>query len=413
MKEPIFQALDGAGNNASAQASMHVCMHVVRDASCDVRARRATSALAAAGFTVTLVDVLDEVPRQDFEAIHTKHIISPNWRNMRNVPSRQRIHSAWFFINALRIFITSVCVLFQAQADIYHASEVTALPACYLVARLRRKRLVYEAYEMPLHDVSFSEMGLLRRCFHLFLMLLLRIMIPRCDAVIAVSPPIVEELRKRYHPPRCILVRNVPLYKEVAASERLRHCLGLPAATRIVLYQGNLQVDRGLDVLVRAAHFLSEHAVIVMMGQNVGVTQSRLEALIASEQVSDRVKILPPVPYNELLDWTVSADLGLVLTPLDYTLNMRLSLPNKFFEYLMAGLPVLASPLVAVQEVIRKYGVGAIVSSLQPAAVGMAINALLADRAALTHMHYNALNAARDLCWEKESQRLIALYNTV
>lgn len=388
-----------------SRTSRHICLHVVRPASSDVRATRATSALVDAGFTVTVVDVTDGpalIP--EMEHCCMKHIVLPNWRSLR---------SPWFFVKALGVFMTSVCYLFQSGADIYHASEVTALPACYLVAKLRRKPLVYEAYELPLHDLPLSEMGLLRRCFHALLTLLLTIMIPRCDAVIAVSLPIMQEMDKRYRPMRIALIRNVPVYKRVAKSDRLRQHLGLPPAARIALYQGNLQPDRGLDTFVRAAKFLEQDIVIVMMGQGIGTTQARLEALIASEGVTERVKIIPPVPYEDLLDWTASADLGLVLTPLDYTLNMCLSLPNKFFEYLMAGLPVLASPLIAVQELIQRYDVGAIVSSLEPASIGMTINAMLADQIALARMRRNALDAACDLCWEKESLRLIALYDDI
>jgi glycosyltransferase involved in cell wall biosynthesis len=150
------------------------------------------------------------------------------------------------------------------------------------------------------------------------------------------------------------------------------------------------------------------------MGYGVGATPAELEALIVSEGVADRVRILPPVPYTELLDWTASADIGLLVYSPDYSLNVQMCLPNKLFEYLMAGLPVLASPLDAVTEVIRTYDVGQIVHSLTQQDIGAAINSMLADRLALARMRCNALNAAKqDLCWEKESQQLIRLYHDI
>jgi glycosyltransferase involved in cell wall biosynthesis len=180
------------------------------------------------------------------------------------------------------------------------------------------------------------------------------------------------------------------------------------------LYQGNLQADRRLDILVRAAAFLEPNTVIVLMGKSVGTTQDTLEQLIANEGLGERVKILPPVPYEELLLWTASADIGLIILPLDYSLSIGYTLPNKLFECLMAGLPVLSSPLDAVVDVIRTYDVGQIVPSSSPADIGEAINAMLADRDALVRMHGNALEAAKqEFNWEKESQRLVSLYHTL
>jgi glycosyltransferase involved in cell wall biosynthesis len=194
----------------------------------------------------------------------------------------------------------------------------------------------------------------------------------------------------------------------------LRGYLGLKPGVRIALYQGYLQHNRGLDGLVRAAPFLEPNTVIVMMGQDTEGMQAELEALIAREGVADRVKILPPVPYAELLDWTASADIGLTIFPPDYSLSIRFTLPNKLFEYLMAGRPVLSSQLDAIAEVIKTYDVGQIVPSLSPSDIGTAINAMLADAAALARMHSNALEVARrELHWENESQKLIQLYQAV
>ncbi len=88
-------------------------------------------------------------------------------------------------------------------------------------------------------------------------------------------------------------------------------------------------------------------------------------------------------------------------------------LPNKLFEYLMAGLPVLASPLDVVAHVLGTYDVGKVVSSLIPEDIGAAINAMIADRVALDRMKRSALKTAQEFCWEKESQRLIRLYRHI
>jgi len=182
----------------------------------------------------------------------------------------------------------------------------------------------------------------------------------------------------------------------------------------VALYQGGIQYNRSLDKLIHAAPFLDPDIVLVLMGPSEGSIGSELEALIASEGVSNRVKILPPVPYEELLDWTASADIGLIVFALDYSLSIRWCLPNKLFEYLMAGLPVLSSHLDAVVEVIKTYDVGCVVESLAPADIALSINAMLADSATLATMRRNALYVAQhEFVWEKEGQELIQLYRRI
>src|SRR6202011_6197481 len=112
--------------------------------------------------------------------------------------------------------------------------------------------------------------------------------VPRCRAVISISPPIIKEFRKRYRCQEVCLIRNIPEYQVIPKSDRLRQYLGLDANTRIALYQGNLQPDRGLDRLIRSTAFLGRDIVIVLMGRGIGDTQSQLEALITREGTADR-----------------------------------------------------------------------------------------------------------------------------
>lgn len=222
------------------------------------------------------------------------------------------------------------------------------------------------------------------------------------------------ELEKLYGAKDVTFIRNVPPYKVVTKSNRLHQRLGLDPHVRIALYVGNIQRNRGLHLLVQAAQFLEKDIVIVMMGQGFAETLPQIQSQISSLRVADRVKILPPVPYDELIEWTASADIGLSVLPPDYSLSIQKCLPNKFFEYLMAGLPVLSSQLDAIAEVIKTYDVGRVVPSIAPEDVGAAINAMLADHDDLARMSMNALEVSRQLFhWEKESQKLIDLYQEI
>jgi glycosyltransferase involved in cell wall biosynthesis len=384
-----------------------VCMHILMRGKNEVRAMRVGSALSEAGFTVSLIDVEPDptLPAEETIAgVRLQHMIIPRWFTARRFPPL-------FFLVALKTFFTSIPRLFRSQADIYHAHELTSLPATYLVAKLRRKPLIFEAYELhlprPETDVAFW------RVLGAFFMRLLALLLPRCQGVIAASPRYAQELAQRYHLAEVVPLRNVPSYREVQKTDLLRQHLGLSQETRIVLYQGAIQRNRSLDIVIRAARFWGDNIVFVMMGQKMGTTGDELEALIASEGVGERVKIIPPVPYKDLLDWTSSADLGLTLFSPQYSLSIQLTQPNKLFEYLMAGLPVLSSQLDAIADVLETYDAGRVISSLAPADVAAAIETMLADREALQRMHQNALRAAKECCWEKDSQLLLKLYQRI
>ena len=390
-----------------AQTRLTISMHVLGDARTDVRVLREATALAEAGFAVSIVDVQGEEIVAAEEKVGDaclKHILMPT----KFISTRR-----WSFLIAAQLFIRSTLRLIVTRADIYHAHDASALPACFIAALFCHKQLVFDAHELPLaEERPLSEMSRSHRWLHKALAVLLRCIVPRCDGVISVSPPIVEAIRTRYRIPQVSLVRNILKYRVVARSDRLHQYLGLDPKTRIALYQGLLESDRGLDLLVRAAAFLGRNILIVLMGRGPHQTVSQLEALIVREGVSDRIKILPAVPYEELLDWTASADIGMYVASPDYSSNERWCLPNKLFEYLMAGIPVLTSELDAIVEVIRTYDVGQVVSSLAPADMGAAITAMLDDHDALARMRRNALEAAKqEFNWEKEKEKLLHLYH--
>ncbi len=406
MKNVLGSCAPVGVRSTAESVPVKVCILILRPLRTDVRAMRNATALAQNGYNVSIIDVEEKrcPTSQIVQGTCVHHIFVPNWRGVRHF-------EILFFLKALHAFLLSIYYLLRTDADIYHTCEVTALLECYIAARLRRKPLIYEAYELPLNDVPVTEMGTVRRILHHMFAQVLPHLIAACAFVITVSPPIVAEIKRCYHVENVTLVRNILPYRTVSSTNRLRELLDLTSHTRIALYQGYLQPDRGLDALVRAAPELDPDTVIVIMGK--GKMQPHLEALIQEYNVAERVKIIPPVPYTELLEWTASADIGLTLIPLDYTLNMKMCLPNKLFEYIMAGLPVLSAPLEAITEIITRYDVGRIVPSMSPNVIATVMNDMLADRDGLARIHENALNAAKELCWEKESLQLLDLYENI
>lgn len=391
----------------SAVKPVKVCMLLLEvPGRTDARVMRDAIALIEAGYVVTIVDIEKERTRpaeEDIRGIRFKHVFMRSWFSSTRF-------KPWYLVKLALALIRSTVHLLQTPADIYHAHVERAVSACYIAALLRRKPFIFDGPELTSTDPRYARWRLLSALSTR----LLTIMLSHCAGVIATSPLHAEEISNSYHGPKVTLVRNVPPYKSVPKSDRLRQHLGINPNVRIALYQGNLQPNRGLHVLVRAAPFLEQNIVIVMMGRGFKETLPQLQSLIVSEGVADRVRIIPPVRYEELLDWTASADIGLSVLPSDYSLSIQKCLPNKLFEYMMAGLPVLASQLDALAEVIRTYDIGQIVTSPAPADVGAAINTMLADPVALARMHRNCLMAAQhEFYWEKESQKLVRLYHDI
>lgn len=395
------------GEEGASFPGLRVCMHVPGTGRTDVRVRRSAEALRKAGCAITVVDIEHDETRpeeENLDGIHFRHVHMPKRLEKYYQPVG---FARWIAFKVTRILRGALAVV-KTDADVYHAHDVIAIPSCYLAAKLRRKPLIYDAHELPLVDPHQTQ----HRIVWWVSTRLVRMMLPGCTAVITVSPLLVRELQQRYGGPRATVVRNIPPYQAPVESDRLRSALGLDAESGIALYQGNFQLDRGLDVLIEAARYLAPQHRIVLMGKDL--TQGYVPSLVEKAGVGNRVKLLPPVPHAQLLEWTASADLGLIVYRADFSPNVRYCLPNKIFEYLMAGVPVLASPLDAVADLLRTYDVGEVVPSIEPEQVGRTINALLDDQQTRQRMRRNALAAAqRELCWEEESRQLVRVYQQV
>ena len=265
----------------TAVTPVKVCMYLLETARNDYRVMRDASALIEAGFVVTIVDVESERTRpveEVIDGVHMKHIFMSSWF----ISARFK---PWFIVKLALLTLLGTVRLLRTPADIYHAHVERALPACYIAARLRRKPLIFDSPDLPFEDPSYTRW---RRLFAIATRFL-TYMISRCEGVVASSPLHVEVLHKRYHAPEATLIRNVPIYRSISKSDRLRNHLGLSPDTRIALYQGYLLPSRRLDILVRAAQFLEPNIIIVIMGKDFKGVKSQLEALIANEGVADRI----------------------------------------------------------------------------------------------------------------------------
>jgi glycosyltransferase involved in cell wall biosynthesis len=379
-------------------------MHLLVPGKTNFRVMNDALALVAAGYAVTIVDVVPTIKttREEYQGITFKHIGAKSWFE----PSRWK---PWFLVKAAFITIRCILVVLATRADIYHAHVEHAFCAAWLAANLWHSGLIFDTPELTLYDPKIIRWPRLRWLART----LVRRLAARCDLYITGSPAYVPILRQLYGSQHFAVIRHMSPRHTSQRSNRLSFP-GLPEHTRIALYQGYLLPDRGLPMLVHAARFLNDHIAIVIMGQPFGSLADELHTMIETLGVEERVKIVPAVPYSELLDWTASADLGLLLLPPDYSLSINKCLPNKFFEYLQAGLPILSSRLEVVAPLIKRYQLGRVLNDLTPQKIATTINDLLSEQQReywqYLHIRTQRTVAERRWYWEEEQQRLVRAY---
>ncbi len=308
-------------------------------------------------------------------------------------------------------------------ADVWHAHDLSGVPAA-LAARARHGgRLVYDAHEL------FTEAGdtaIRPRWARARLRRFEARVIRAADAVITVNDGLADELRRIAIPRRLVVVRNAPPAPAmlpsgsavraggpVQARDHLRAALDLPAATPIVLYHGGFLPDRGLPELIHAMRLPGlERAHLVLMGS--GSMTANLQAAAAEPRLGGRVHLLPPVPPAELVDWVASADVG-AMPNQPRTANERISTPNKLFECLAAGVPVVSSDFPERRRIVMDDPdgpLGAMCDPTNPGSIAAALASILdLDEAAGADLRARCLRAARERWnWESQSAGLLELY---
>ncbi len=255
-------------------------------------------------------------------------------------------------------------------ADLYHGMAYMGIPIALDLRRRHGGRVVYDARDIYTEAANLAR---LPRPARALFGRIERRWARRADRVMTVNRPYAEVLADRFGVPNPAVVMNCSYRYQPPRppARRFHERLGLDPAVRIVLYQGGFSRDRGIEQLLDAIQSVPG-AVLVLMGY--GVLQGEIEA--ASSALAGRVHILPAVPPTELLDWVTAADV--VAMPIQpTTLNHRLTTPNKLFEAMAAGVPVVASDLPGMADIVRETGCGLLVDPTDPDAIATALRRIL------------------------------------
>jgi glycosyltransferase involved in cell wall biosynthesis len=284
------------------------------------------------------------------------------------------------------------------RPDAIHANDWNTLPLALRAKAGWGARIVYDTHEMAIAEYEHSLKWRLAALAHV--KAIEGRGIRAADGVIAVSPGIAQALTEAYPGlPRPAVLRNVP----DAQPAPFR-----PTGPTIdVLFHGLLRDNRGLEAIIDSVPLWRDEFRLVLRGSYAASYGARLKALARARGVAGRIRFEPAVAPRDVVSSAARADIGLCLLP-DSSRHNRFALPNKLFEYLMAGLAVVTSPVPDMAAILSRYQCGLSVR-VEPEAIAAALNGL--DPAAIDRMKRQALVAAADLNWARERETLIALYD--
>lgn len=291
------------------------------------------------------------------------------------------------------------------RVDLLLSNDLDTLPANYLASKFKRScRLVYDTHEY------FTEVPELqgRPFVKGFWERIENWIFPKLEIVYTVNHSIANIYSEKYKKDVKV-VRNVSP-KWNSASRKTRQELGLPEDKFIILLQGaGINVDRGAEEAVEAVRGL-DNVLLLILGDGDAVPQ--LKSYVTSNSLSDTVLFLPKKPYSEMMQYTACADLGLTLDK-PSNLNYRFSLPNKLFDYIHAGIPVICTDLPEVAGIVHKHEVGVVLKDLTVSDLRNQISILQTDSDKMARLKANCAIAAEKECWEKETETLQLIYPNV
>lgn len=287
-------------------------------------------------------------------------------------------------------------------ADLYWANDVQTLRPATAAARKNKARVVYDAHEVNWDAAAMP--WIRRRLWGL----VERTHLKRMHRVFTVCDPIADVMASRYGIHRPTVILNCPRLADTTSApppERSPLNAHRQPGERIVLFHGSLSPWRGLEQLISAVPLLPQEYRLVILGH--GAFRATLEDLVRSSGLNDRVTFLTSVPPAELPAWVVGADVGTI--PYQrHGRNHEYSTPNKLFEYIHLGVPIVVNDLPEIRRIVNDIGFGIVTDCSDPASIAKAIQELVSDPERYRQMRDRARAAAPKYSWEHEEATILS-----
>lgn len=282
------------------------------------------------------------------------------------------------------------------QATLLVSNDLDTLAPNFLVSRLKKIPLVYDAHEYFTGVPELMDRPVKRKIWKW----LERAIMPGLKSAYTVN----ESIRDLYHKEYGIhmeVIRNLPVLHtpEQTVPDTIPY--------RMILQGAGMNRDRGIEETILAMKALPDSFSLWLVGG--GTIWNELQLLVEKEQLSSRVRFFDRLPFAALQNLTRKAWLGISMDK-PVSLNNQFSLPNKLFDYIHAGVPVLASGLPEVKKIVEQFRVGVCIDEVTPGAIAQAVLSLAGDQQQYRRFKINCTVAARELNWQHETVKLERIY---
>ena len=372
-----------------------VIISVISDLVTDQRVHKVSLTLQEAGHDVLLIGA------------RRRNSLSLSARSYPATRIRMLFQKKVFFYGEfnLRLFFR----LLRAKGDIFLGNDLDVMPAVWLAGRIRRKPVVYDTHEYYLGMPELDGRPLVKRIWQR----IEQFIFPRLRYIYTICDSFCELYRKDYGK-TLRAVRNVPYRRSAGIDQPLPPDIEkkLPRDKFFLLFQGaGINPERGVEELVMAMSHLDParfHLVIIGGGDIF----DRIVGLVKEKGLSDRITLIPKIPFEVLRSVTRRADLGLSLDK-PTNINHIYGLPNKIFDYLHSGVPVLVSRLAELEKIVDQYEVGDYIDNHDPAHIAARIEAISRDPVKLKKWKNNSIRVVDELNWEKEGRIVVEIFEQV
>lgn len=284
------------------------------------------------------------------------------------------------------------------KASLYYLHGFAMFPVVWLKCKLHKAKFIYDAHDFYSDQLSDSQISHLRRCFinpiNLFIE---KMCINNAFKVITVSYSVANLLNKKFDCNPIVIHNYEDARLNKATHITLRQQLNLKNSDFILLVLGNAKADIAIKEIIEAMKYLPNNVHLVFLGR----WYEPYYCFANDHNVQTRVHFINAVLPSEIVSFIDSSDISLVLY-LPNNKNNLSSCPNKLFQSLSAGLPIIYSKLPEIEKIVKKYDVGIPISSLDPLSISESIKSIIFNYPKLHFLKNNALKTRSLLNWEQE-----------